>query len=387
MKKKRSLIVVGLLLLLFFAYRIFVPDYAGVSSYKLTILYSADQGSSVSAFSINNSGVVAGRVDRQATVWSSTGEMRSLVKENWKSSSCWKVADNRWMIITAKTIQNEDRIFVWTPDGSLDLVEAPEGREIWLRDINDSGVAVGLIIPATWGTMPNEPVAFPVLIRSPTGETTDLGFVSTTGGDLSINRKGEVAGTRWISKNKFHPDRGVNRACLWSATRGVVDLGTLGGEQSWATGLNDHGEVVGYSKLADGTHYPFIWKGEEMKPLNTPNKNEGGARAINNRGEVIGDYTLGGIQAPKSFRPLEKKFQRWAFEGLGWDYFPGQHRYFLWKDGVSIKVDALHKDKASGHIFIPTDINDQGQIVGSGLFSHQKEEGVFLLTPAQEDHW
>ena len=40
----------------------------------------------------------------------------------------------------------------------------------------------------------------------------------------------------------------------------MTDLGTLGGDTSYAFGINDSGEVVGYSYLADNvTRHAFIW--------------------------------------------------------------------------------------------------------------------------------
>jgi len=39
----------------------------------------------------------------------------------------------------------------------------------------------------------------------------------------------------------------------------ATDLGTLGGDFSYATSVNGSGEVVGYSKLAKGRTHAFIW--------------------------------------------------------------------------------------------------------------------------------
>src|SRR4029450_13217009 len=38
-----------------------------------------------------------------------------------------------------------------------------------------------------------------------------------------------------------------------------IDLGTLGGRNSIAEALNDHGQVVGFSTFANETYHAFSW--------------------------------------------------------------------------------------------------------------------------------
>ena len=40
-------------------------------------------------------------------------------------------------------------------------------------------------------------------------------------------------------------------AFIWDSANGMQDIGTLGGNTSYAVGINDSGEVVGYAYLAD----------------------------------------------------------------------------------------------------------------------------------------
>src|SRR5215469_4887402 len=83
-----------------------------------------------------------------------------------------------------------------------------------------------------------------------------------------------------------------------------IDLGTLGGKNSWINwgGINDRGEAVGMSETSvpdpDGedvcafgtglTCSPFLWRDGHMSALPTVGGNNGQAAAINNRGEVAG---------------------------------------------------------------------------------------------------
>jgi probable HAF family extracellular repeat protein len=83
-----------------------------------------------------------------------------------------------------------------------------------------------------------------------------------------------------------------------------LDLGTLGGQNSWMNWgeINDFAQVVGYSETAVpdpnsedicgfGTHLtcrPFVWQFFHMSALPTLGGNNGQASAINNRGEIVG---------------------------------------------------------------------------------------------------
>jgi probable HAF family extracellular repeat protein len=43
-------------------------------------------------------------------------------------------------------------------------------------------------------------------------------------------------------------------------THRVIDLGTLGGDSSTATGLNEAGEVVGVSMTPEGHEQAYLWR-------------------------------------------------------------------------------------------------------------------------------
>jgi probable HAF family extracellular repeat protein len=83
-----------------------------------------------------------------------------------------------------------------------------------------------------------------------------------------------------------------------------IDLGTLGGMNSWTNygGINDRGEAVGLAETsvpdpdgedfcAFGTHrtcLPFLWRHGHIVALPTLGGNNGQASAINNRGQIVG---------------------------------------------------------------------------------------------------
>ena len=77
-------------------------------------------------------------------------------------------------------------------------------------------------------------------------------------------------------------------AFIWSSTMGMTDLGTLGGDSSYALGLNDSSEVVGYSYLAGNTTYhAFTWtaSGGMVDLGSLPGGTSTQALAINSAGE------------------------------------------------------------------------------------------------------
>ncbi len=116
---------------------------------------------------------------------------------------------------------------------------------------------------------------------------------------LSLNNNGQLAGNSIGAA-------GFSQAIL--ITGGVMqDLGTIsGGLASWATSVNDSGEVVGYSTTPpDGFDHAFVYLDGQMYDLNgVASGLPSGyffdeAYAVNNNGEILAsayDPTTGGFQ-------------------------------------------------------------------------------------------
>lgn len=105
-----------------------------------------------------------------------------------------------------------------------------------------------------------------------------------------INDSGQVVGyVNYIS--------GV-RATIWNGTT-ATELGTLGGTRSSALGINDAGQVVGVSTTASGAFRATAWSGTTAFDLGTlPGGISSQANAINNAGQVFGSSgSFGGIYA------------------------------------------------------------------------------------------
>ena len=69
-------------------------------------------------------------------------------------------------------------------------------------------------------------------------------------------------------------------------------IGTLGGVASGASDVNDHGQIVGYSKMRRAGSHAFIYENGQLRDLNDLCDTDGAvlseANAINNDGDIVG---------------------------------------------------------------------------------------------------
>ncbi|HKO51741.1 MAG TPA: hypothetical protein VJV79_28720 [Polyangiaceae bacterium] len=104
---------------------------------------------------------------------------------------------------------------------------------------------------------------------------------------LALNDAGTVVG---YSSTQISPDLGALHAFKWQRHTGMVDLGTLGGENSFAIGVNDRDQVAGNAQAPDGYHYAVVWDAQgRIHNLGTLGGRDSHASGINNRGQVVGE--------------------------------------------------------------------------------------------------
>lgn len=153
-------------------------------------------------------------------------------------------------------------------------------------DIDESGVMAGYE-----GTTIGSSRGAPAIAWFDVGgdlEVQPLQFLGPFGNATSISQNGEfVAGYLDVA--------GTKEAFVWTDDTGLVTLGTLGGESSVALGVNDSGQVVGWSDTGGGKYFrtAFLWDNGEMFDLNALSQGGGGnqlleAAAINNSGHIAG---------------------------------------------------------------------------------------------------
>ncbi|HTR97361.1 MAG TPA: hypothetical protein VMH61_05620 [Candidatus Acidoferrales bacterium] len=203
------------------------------------------------------------------------------------------------------------------------------------------------------------------------GHIIDLG---TLGGDASL-ASGVARGDRAVGWARL-PDQN-RHAFLWQD--GVMnDLGTLGGSWSTANAISDSGLVVGGSLVpGDTVEVPFVWTASAgMQAIPVPGVSGGEAIGVNDAGDVVGSFldnsgTLeafrlrnGVVQVLPSLGPYATKAYGVSNTGdiVGYSYNNESHPSFhavLWRDGVLHDLGALVSDHSGAMA-----VNDSGVAVG-----------------------
>lgn len=188
-------------------------------------------------------------------------------------------------------------------------------------DLTPNGRMGGFVTNGLIDPMTDFPQLRPVVWEQNGASAIDLGtFGGNSGAVNQINSSGATVGMALNDvpenpdfasfMNGFIPAATQSHAFLWQGS-GLQDLGTLGGDDSFASAINEAKTIFGMSYTDTvpndttglPTTHPFLWKNGQMRDLGslggslaTPGSFANGpwGAVLNQRGQAIGTSTLAG---------------------------------------------------------------------------------------------
>lgn len=336
---------------------------AAAQQYTITDLGALDfvDGNSV-ALGMNSAGDVVGYAfEPRGGYWKhafiySHGQQREITVECYNPHAVG-INDSQDVIVQCIAGQREGSLVV--RDGKV-LAQAVVRHQLQFRAINNGGEAVGNY----YGQYPPpecfcfRAVSWKQFIFSDLaplgGQYKEFGGANAT----ALNDAGQVVGE--ATRPSFWAPQ--THAVIWDAD-GIHDIGTLGGRQSGATGVNASGQVVGSAETSAGERHAFLYSDGVMKDLGTLG-GDSEASAINASGVIVGKARI------------DKKAQHvWSA--------PPETRAFLYLKGVMTDLNSLVTGPLAGSVTLreAPAINDSGLIAASGLDRRTGATRAYLLVP------
>lgn len=313
------------------------------AGYSVVDLGSLGNGSV--AFGINSKGHVTGEffinlTQAEAFLWTPTGGMQDLgLLPGGTFSVGLAVSDSDEVVGYADGTGFKQHAFLWTASGGMqDLgTLGPVANASFAYGIDDAGRIVGGAYKDKFSEYSTAWINGSLRTLSPTSFGEARAISTTAGYVAGLGNKGD--------------------AIVWKRSAGFTDLGRLpGGNISFAYGVNNLGDAVGYSDFGDPAHNTtaFFWSpSTAMISMGTLGGNPSEAQGINDQCIAVGWSII--------FNTIDEDA-------------------FVWSQPSGI-ID-LNTLLPPGSGWILTNayaINASGQIVGQGAING-KYDG-FLLTP------
>jgi probable HAF family extracellular repeat protein len=218
------------------------------------------------------------------------------------------------------------------------------------------------------------------------GKMTELDF---QGRALGINSTGQIVGN---AAGPFLYSGGEKREL--NAALAATGKAWGGGE---ARAINDAGLVVGYTYVDSDLHkHAFVYDSKtgqaKILPPFSPNGfNESRANDVNNQGQVVGMATTQGLRTRRPFLYMNGKMIDIGYGGEGEaraindaGEIVGQYNgyAFLYRDGKLIDLNSLISPESHLKLIDAWKINNKGQIIATAIDVGGAQQNV-LLTPSE----
>jgi probable HAF family extracellular repeat protein len=333
---------------------------AAAQKYDIIDIGTLRSDESSIATGINNSGDVVGistdkKGQTSAFYWRD-GKIKQVHGLKKKHSFATGVNDSGQVIGYELEGKGTKRAFIYSIDKD-DPVELPTldgGMQTLASGINNSGQVVGRCAGEHHdhqGDHEDGERAF----KYSEGSIIDLqkSFgLERLGGKRSdaicINNHGRIAGHFYTSVHI-----GYSRGFFHEEGADPIDIGSLGGNNTVVSGINDSDQVVGYSHILNGDLRAYVW--DRIHGFLTINPFPGGTQSlaydINNRGQIVGAS----------------------------DSIVKRLRAFIYTDGRLQDLNSLITSGSGWELVTARAINDRGQIVGEGVIGGERR--AYLLNP------
>jgi uncharacterized membrane protein len=222
-------------------------------SWAISVLPYAATATGAIARGVNHNGDVAGNDFPGSTphivLWPATGGF-SVLGCSDLGEAYGISAGGRVVVGIEKSVQ-PFRAAVWRPGSCrVNLPQLIAGGFARADAVNGGGTIVGGSALSSTG------VSTPVRWKWVTGVWQIAQLDQRSGSVRGANATGDLAGSVRIACAQAG---GCLRTVIWYAAGGSRQLGTLGGADSWARGINASSEVVGISTTAHGVNTAFFW--------------------------------------------------------------------------------------------------------------------------------
>ena len=311
-------------------------------------------GARSAAFGINRAGDVVGSAEtvdgRTHAFLYSKGALIDIGTFGGSESYAHRISDGGLIVGRASTAGGEFRPFVSFGTGlPFDLTHLDKrlaGVFSTAVDVNGAGYLVGYR-----QTHKEHMAARRRVFIYRDFQVIDVGtFGGEDGSVAALNTAGHLVGT---FSTEPHADYADHHG-FFLDKKGLIDLGSLGGRMTTPTDMNDSDQVVGYAQVPSGENHAFLYHAGGLKDLGTlPGGTQSYAYAINTLGQAVG-----------------------ASDSSG-----GAQRAVLFDRGAIRDLNALIPRGSGWTLTEARDINDTGQIVGTGVVDGHTR--AFLLTPIE----